>query len=49
MSPLYVREIYACLPALGEYNHNLKLHIKVQQEQLNTQKAIQRLLERLNK
>lgn len=34
-------------PAMEEYNINLKLHIKVQQEQLKTQKATQELLKKI--
>ena len=42
--PFNIKHLIYSLPALEEYNLNLKLHIKVQKEQLNTQKEIQNLL-----
>lgn len=47
--PIKTKEIHRSLPLLAEYNRNLKLHIKVQEEQLKTQKEIQKLLKKLNK
>ena len=43
-----IEEISNFFPALKEYNENLKLHLKVQREQLKTQKAIQELISRLS-
>lgn len=43
-----IHSLMQSLPALNEYNKNLKLHIQVQQEQLKTQKDIQRLLKKLH-
>lgn len=34
-------------PAMSEYNKNLKLHIKVQEEQLKTQKQTQKILKKI--
>lgn len=45
--PFNIQYLMSTLPALEEYNKNLKLHIKVQQEQLQTQKEIQLLLKEL--
>ena len=36
-------------PAMKEYNKNLKLHTKVQQEQLKTQKQTQRIMKKMEK
>lgn len=47
--PFNIKHLIYSLPALEEYNQNLKLHIKVQQENLQTQKQIQKLIERLEK
>lgn len=47
--PFLTKDIHSALPALAEYNKNLKLHIKVQEEQLKTQKEIQKLLKKLGK
>ena len=47
--PFNIRHLIYSLPALEEYNKNLKLHIKVQEEQLKTQKEIQNLLKKLQK
>jgi len=45
--PFNIKHLLYSLPALDEYNKNLKLHIKVQEEQLKTQKEIQQLLKKL--
>lgn len=45
--PFNIKHLAYSLPALDEYNKNLKLHIKVQEEQLKTQKAIQKALQKL--
>lgn len=47
--PFSIKHLIYSLPALEEYNMNLKLHIKVQEEQLRTQKEIQSLLKQLKK
>lgn len=47
--PFNIKHLIYSLPALEEYNENLKLHIEVQREQLKTQKAIQIALKRLEK
>lgn len=45
--PFNIKHLIYSLPALEEYNENLKLHIAVQQEQLQTQKEIQALMREL--
>jgi len=45
--PFNIKHLCFSLPMLEEYNKNLKLHIQVQLEQLNTQKEIQSLLSQL--
>ena len=47
--PFNIKHLIYSLPALEEYNKNLKLHIRVQEEQLKTQKELQRLLIKLQK
>lgn len=47
--PFSIKHLVYSLPALEEYNRNLKLHLKVQEEQLRTQKELQKLLLELNK
>jgi hypothetical protein len=45
--PFNIKHLIYSLPALEEYNKNLKLHIKVQEENYKTQKDIQKLLKQL--
>lgn len=45
--PFNIAGLTNSLPALEEYNTNLKLHIAVQTEQLKTQKEIQKALKKL--
>jgi predicted transcriptional regulator len=44
-----VLNLKGVFPAMEEYNRNLKLHIQVQEEQLKTQKEIQKLLKELRR
>jgi len=44
-----IANLKGVFPAMEEYNKNLKLHIAVQEEQLKTQKEMQKLLKKLNK
>lgn len=44
-----VASLEGVFPAMEEYNKNLKLHIKVQEEQLKTQKANQKVLDQMQK
>ena len=39
--------IKGVFPAMNEYNKNIKLHTKVQEEQLKTQEQMQKLLKKL--
>lgn len=45
--PFRIKNLSQSMPALEEYNRNLKLHTKVQEAQLKTQKEIQELLKEL--
>lgn len=46
--PFRLKDLAEAMYLIETYNENLKLHTKVQQEQLRTQKEIQKLLEKLN-
>lgn len=45
--PFNIKHLIYSLPALEEYNENLKLHMEVQREQLETQRRIQEFLRQL--
>lgn len=47
--PFNIQGLSASIPAIQEYNKNILLHMKVQEEQLKTQKEIQDLLTKLKK
>lgn len=47
--PFAVSGLSNSMPAIAEYNKNILLHMKVQEEQLKTQKAMQGMLAKLSK